>query len=143
LLVGDGPEYDAVVDRAAASGIRDVTVMPGFVDPTEVGRYIDPMDICYGVIDPDRVGSPMKVYEYLGRGRPVVVTTDPEFKFVEQIGAGALVDTPTGRAVADALERLLDVSPERRTEMGAAGREYVKRRGLTWEGVATQILDGL
>jgi len=140
VLVGTGPVHGSVTTLAASLGIDDVTSMPGFVDPGAIGQYLDTVDIGYGVIHPDRAGSPMKVYEYLGRGCPVIALDDEEFAFVEQVGAGVLVSDTSVDSVADALRTMLTVGPDERSAMGTAGQEYVSEHGHTWGDVAARLV---
>ena len=84
--------------------------------------------------------SPLKVFEYLAAGLPVVASG------VDQL-AGLLSDGDTGLlfepgdagALADALGLLAD-EPERRASLGRAGRAAVLAHH-TWDAVAGRILE--
>jgi glycosyltransferase involved in cell wall biosynthesis len=143
LLVGTGPEQTAIERQVQAAGLAPVTSCPGFVPHEEVGGYVQAADVCWGVIDPDRTGSPMKVYEYLACGRPVVATCSEELRFVTDAGAGRLLETVTENAATDALAGLLAAGPEALEEMGAAGREALRSREASWEHLAERLVDGI
>ena len=142
-LIGTGPKYEEITSLAATLGIDDVTHFSGFVDPEEVSDYLEGVDVGYGVIPPDRAGSPMKVYDYLSCALPVIAFDDPEFQFIEQTEAGILVDEVSVDSVRNALEALANLPPEGRREMGARGRAYVQREGHSWGDVASEVLEGV
>jgi glycosyltransferase involved in cell wall biosynthesis len=142
LLVGDGPEHDAIRQRVRDKGLDSRTTFTGFVDHEQVPAYISSCDILYGVVDPDHWGSPMKVFEYLACGRPVVAYGSPGIDFVGRIGAGCLVDAVSRSTVVTALSQLIEASPERRAKMGAVGRSYVLDNH-TWAAYADRIVDAI
>jgi glycosyltransferase involved in cell wall biosynthesis len=67
----------------------------------------------------------VKVFEYLACGKPVVGGLRGEgARVLAESGGGVAVEPGDPQAMADAVRTLLD-APERRTEMGEAGRRYV------------------
>ncbi|GAB3691620.1 hypothetical protein GCM10028857_29220 [Salinarchaeum chitinilyticum] len=139
-LVGVGPEYEKVQAAVQGSGISTATTFHGFIDPSKVPEYIRASDACYGVIDPARAGSPMKVYEYLANGIPVIATSGEEFSFVEDEDVGILVNEPTPRTVGRAIERLYNLSNDKRAEMGERAREAGHAHGHTWGEFAQRLI---
>jgi glycosyltransferase involved in cell wall biosynthesis len=76
------------------------------------------------------------VLEALSRGVPVVLPEHGSFpELIEQTGGGVLVPPKDPLALAEALAELL-LNPNRRTELGRAGREAV-RAGFTKEKMAS------
>jgi glycosyltransferase involved in cell wall biosynthesis len=73
-------------------------------------------------------GIQNKVLEAVAAGLPTVVTSNIMASLPETI-ADACVATDTADALADAIVRLLDQSPEQRRELAARARV----EGLTWE----------
>jgi glycosyltransferase involved in cell wall biosynthesis len=139
LLVGDGPEFESVRNLVAERSLGNRVCMPGFVDHESVADYISACDAMYGVIAPDRSGSPMKVYEYLACGRPVIVRRTPEFEFVEQQGIGETISGVDAGHVRAAIQRLRSRPREQREEMGRMAHEYVSASGRTWDALAEKI----
>jgi glycosyltransferase involved in cell wall biosynthesis len=113
--------------------------MTGFVEHSEVPRYVAACDILYGVIDPDHWGSPMKVYEYMACRRPVVTYASKEFEFVEEDGVGWTVDEVTTAAVAEVLREAVATSIQSRLKMGERGRQYVEEN-RTWKRLAENVV---
>ncbi len=126
VLVGDGPER-ARVERAAA-GLETVTVvgavpheaMPACLAAADIG--VAPFDL--GAHGPLRLGfywSPLKVFEYMAAGLPVV-TPDIERlrRLVRHEQEGLLYDPRDPDGLARAIARLRD--PALRERLGRAAR---------------------
>jgi glycosyltransferase involved in cell wall biosynthesis len=139
-LVGTGPELSSVQEAVNEYGISSATTFHGFVDPAGVPEYIRLADACYGVIDPSRTGSPMKVYEYLASGTPVVAIKSEEFGFIDEERVGVLIKKPAPELVANAIEQLYSTSKSERTRMRERAREAGHKHGHTWSEFADQII---
>jgi glycosyltransferase involved in cell wall biosynthesis len=142
LLVGDGPRRGTAERRAEALGIAEAVTFTGFVDHEQVSTYIGACDLLYGVIDPDHWGSPMKVYEYLACGRPVVAFDDPELAFVEEVGVGALVDEVSSEAVGRGIDRICEFDPSAWSAAGEAARQHVLTN-QTWNMYVETVIDAI
>jgi glycosyltransferase involved in cell wall biosynthesis len=83
--------------------------------------------------------TPHKLFDYWLAGLPVIA---PDFsielrEYVNETGAGVLIDPSDPDAIAEAIARLAD--PGVRGPMGEAGREAVLRR-YNWEAEAATLL---
>ena len=84
--------------------------------------------------------SPLKVYEYMAAGVPVVASAIGQLRHLVQPATnGLLVPPGDAPALAQALEQLMQ-APALRTKLGREGRELVLRH-YTWDGVVRQILN--
>ncbi len=126
LLVGDGPERDALTRTARELGVTHRLHMPGFrPDVADVLRALDVF-----VVSSDREGMANAMLEALAAGRPVVST--PVSGAAEALDAdggtpaGLIVEADAG-ALAGALAGLLTDEDRRRT-MGAAARRRARER---------------
>lgn len=75
-----------------------------------------------------RSSVPSKLYSILAAGRPVLASVDTGTEVattIERAGAGVAVPPEDPDAFCAALDRLLD-DPERRAELGRAGRRFVE-----------------
>jgi glycosyltransferase involved in cell wall biosynthesis len=136
LVVGDGPERQAIHDCAFDLDVADRVVMTGAVPETEVPAYLAAVDL--GVAPYTAVErfylSPLKVLEYCAAGLPVVATAQGE---MPQLGGAALLVPPAQpHALAEAIAQLA-ADPELRTAMSRAARAYATSR--TWAHAAERI----
>ncbi|MEU2199118.1 glycosyltransferase family 4 protein [Isoptericola sp. NPDC019482] len=146
LLVGDGPEREAVLARAGALGVRGAVEHAGAVSPSDVPALLHRADVAVAPYPPldDFYFSPLKVYEYLAAGLPVVSSAVGELPGALEHGrAGVLVPPGDAAALADALVALAH-DGDRRAALGARAREVaverhdwsvVVRRALGFAGV--------
>ncbi|MGE3675008.1 MAG: glycosyltransferase family 4 protein [Polyangiaceae bacterium] len=84
--------------------------------------------------------SPIKVFEYMSCGRPVVSTDLACMREIIQPGiTGELIESPRPKALADALLELLQ-DDSRRLALGDAARQYIQREA-TWELRRNALVD--
>ena len=96
--------------------------------------------VCIALFVKDSKGSPVKLYEYMSCGRPVIATDNRGIgDVVAERGAGLAVSPHDAGAVAIAVNRILD-DPDLGHEMGRRGREVVIR-DFSWRRVASDIVD--
>jgi len=129
LIVGDGPERDALAARAAALGVAELVTFTGAVDSDGVAAAYARASMvvlpCRVSADGDRDGLPTVLTEALARALPVISTDVvgiPEL--VQHERTGLLVPPEDGPALARAIERLLDDDALGR-RLGSAGRALV------------------
>jgi glycosyltransferase involved in cell wall biosynthesis len=132
VLIGDGPERARAM--AAAEGLRSVT----FVGPLAhdaLPPCLAAADIGVAPFDPRAHAplaltfywSPLKVFEYMAAGLPVVAPNLPRLREILGTGeAGLLYDPSAPDALAAALASLAD--PTRRGSLGAAARARAVRQ---------------
>lgn len=141
LVVGDGPERDAVAERLAP--VADRVEFTGPVAHAAVPRLLERMDLAVAPYPPTAdYFSPLKLYEYLAAGLPTVASDVPAIR--HGIGSADVVElVPAGDRVelARALLRL-GADVVRRSDLARRGRDHVVRHH-TWIAVADQILDGV
>ncbi|WP_242454278.1 glycosyltransferase family 4 protein [Bailinhaonella thermotolerans] len=137
LIVGDGAERPALLERVKALGLEDLALLPGRVSPAEALRAQAAIDVFVTPrIDARvcRLVTPLKPVEAMALGKPVVASDLPALAELVGPEAGLLVRPEDPESLADALAELRD-DPRRRAEMGAAGREAVAAH-RTWDRVA-------
>jgi glycosyltransferase involved in cell wall biosynthesis len=144
LIVGDGPQGEVLRRRAAEPDLAGRVVFTGQVPHVQVGAYLAAMDIAvapYRSPGPDQGDfyfSPLKVFEYMAAGRPVIAPALGQIaEVVEHAKHGLLY--PPDDTIALATQLLwLSRDEFRRTEMGRAAAQLVSER-FTWSGNATQV----
>lgn len=142
LVVGDGPGRADMAAQLDAHGLLGRTRFSGAVQPAEVPALLAAMDIATAPYpqQQDFYFSPLKIYEYLAAGLPVVTTRVGHLDQVVQHEQDGLLVTPDDPAdMADALARLV-TDPSLRERMGHAGRQRIEA-AHSWDAVVRQILD--
>jgi glycosyltransferase involved in cell wall biosynthesis len=137
VLTGDGPEGPRV--RRAAEGLDGVTftgpvahdAMPALIAAADIG--VAPFDVAaHAPLSLAFYWSPLKVFEYMASGLPVVAPAiDGMSRIVGDGREGVLYDPADPLALADALERLADASLRHRLGEGARVRAVNE---YSWSG---------
>jgi glycosyltransferase involved in cell wall biosynthesis len=125
LIVGDGPALPAAREYSRAKGLEKNFIFTGSVPHAAVPAYIGACEICVVFFKPVRSypGDPMKLYEYLACGRPVVASAVPGYgDLAEKAGAGVAVDAADPQELAAAVTKLLAAESDR-VLMGLNGRK--------------------
>ena len=142
IVVGDGPARPSLEARLATHELHDCVTLVGPVDSDEIPHWLASFDAAvapYPLIDPFYF-SPIKVFEYMASGLPVVASRLGQLAELIQDGVnGMLVPPGDAAALAEALT-CLAADPKLRATLGQAGRDYV-RRHHTWDRIAARILD--
>jgi glycosyltransferase involved in cell wall biosynthesis len=140
LIVGDGPERSSVADKVSSYGLQEAVHFAGSVDPEAVPGFLASMSV--GVAPypdlPSFYFSPLKVFEYLAAGLPVVASRVGQLAELIQDGVNGLL-SPAGdaKSLAAALHRL-QKDPELRYRLEQAARATALEH--TWERSARRIL---
>jgi glycosyltransferase involved in cell wall biosynthesis len=130
VLVGNGPQRDAIAARAARSGLQSRVLFTGDVPNVQLAPYVARFDAAV-LPDTNEYGSPMKLFEYLAMGRPVVAPDyGPVRDVVENRENGLIFARRDPGSLAAALGALLD-NPALRQNLGLAGRRTILER-RTW-----------
>ncbi|MDJ1114265.1 glycosyltransferase family 4 protein [Microbacterium dauci] len=120
-LIGDGPEAASLRARAAARGVA--LTETGAVRPADIPRHLANLDVGAAPYpDGQAYFSPLKVYEYLAAGLPVVASRIGQIPAIVADGrSGLLVEPGSAADLARALARLAD-DPALRERLGAEAR---------------------
>ena len=141
LLVGDGPQAPLLRERARALGVAHLVELTGAVAPDDVPALLHRMDIAvapYPALE-QFYFSPLKVYEYLAAGLPVVASRIGQVAPALDDGRlGVLVEPGSSAALAEAL-CALSADPERRRMLGQSARTAAVERH-SWDGVVERML---
>lgn len=142
VLVGDGIARPDLVNQVAAAGLGDRVLLPGRVPFSQSRLWTSLLDIAVFPRKDSavaRVVTPLKPFEAMALGTPVVVSALPAL--LEGVTAGVTgLATPAGdpQALATTIAGL--ASPERRASLGEAGRDWVAKN-RTWERTAQAYAD--
>jgi len=141
LLVGDGPGREELVSAVRARGLGDSVQFTGAVAPQDVPGLLASMDVAVAPY-PNLANfyfSPLKVYEYMAAGLPVVASRIGQLEnLIEPEVTGLFIPPGDAGALARTLLKLRN-APELRRRLGRAAREKVLR-DHTWDKAVDQIL---
>jgi len=149
-LVGGPAQQAADIAAQRPDGPRGNIVVHGPVSPVEARRLQRGFDVLVAPfahavhtdsgVDSARWMSPMKVFEYMASGRPIVISDLPVLREVLRPEVDALMVEPERvEALLTALERLRD-DPALGERLAASALERV-RTEFTWEIRARRILE--
>jgi len=140
LIVGEGELKNELVNLAKKMGVSDKCIFTGNVPYEKVPLYINMADVC--VVPKKVLGfgySPLKLYEYMACGKPVIATNTAGFEILEKHNAGLLVNPENPEELSNAIIKLL-LNRKLREQMGANGRELVVRE-YSWESIAKKTIE--
>lgn len=138
LLVGDGPMKEELKKIAVELNIRARLTFCGFVESKTLPAYIMAMDICV-MPDSNNYGSPMKIFEYMAMGKPVVAPRlGPIEEVIEDGKNGLLFDQGDINGITSCLNRLIN-DRELYDNISLNAKEKIFKNHL-WKHNAEQII---
>jgi glycosyltransferase involved in cell wall biosynthesis len=129
-LIGDGPLKPVLMKRACQLKLDNVFFEPPVPKkriPTVAAEadafvfsLVDAPVFRYGI-------SSNKLFDFIVSSRPVLFCSNAINNPIHEANSGITVSPEDPVALADAIEQLLSMSPEKRHEMGKNGRRYVEK----------------
>ncbi|MCI0693249.1 glycosyltransferase family 4 protein [candidate division KSB1 bacterium] len=142
LIVGDGPERAHLENFAQTHGLNGAVTFTGNVPYDDIPRYIAAMDIAVAPYIPSEnfYYSPIKIFEYMAMGKPVVGGKIGQVEEVINDGeTGVLFEPGNIAALQAALAQLANDSPLCR-RLGENARAWVETE-RTWDNNARQVIE--
>ena len=133
VVVGDGPMRKALEKEAEELGLKDRVTFTGAVEYERVPEILKALDVAVAPYPEmaDFYFSPIKIFEYMAAGRPIVASRIGQITDVLVDGENALLVPPgNADALAHALARLKS-DPELRQQLGHAAQREA-RESHTW-----------
>lgn len=150
LLVGGEPDEVRALRSAVQSRRLENVISVGYVPNSELPYYQASCDLFLMPYqrqvaassggDIARYLSPMKLFEYMACGRPILCSDLPVLREVLSPEIAVLLPPDDVEAWVGAIQSLTD-DPERRHFLGEGVRSAARR--YTWEARAGQILEGI
>lgn len=131
LLVGDGPARKDLEARAKEMGVDDRLTVTGIVERDRIVDLVSAFDVA---LQPHVVpyASPLKIFEYLALGRPIVAPDSANIREILSHGHNAMLFDPSvGGALAQSIKKLCDDS-SLRNRMSDSAALTIQERGFTW-----------
>lgn len=150
LLVGDGPEREALENLAEELGLTDVVAFPGAVDHDEINGYYKAIDLFVIPRIPDYAAdwvTPLKPYEAMALECPLIVSDLPALKEIigENEERGLLARPGDADDLAHQLRRYID-DPQLLSAKVEAARDWVfaertwSANAIRYEGIYKRLL---
>jgi glycosyltransferase involved in cell wall biosynthesis len=140
VVVGEGPGSPSIARRAADLGIADRVLQVGDRRHEEMPGIVAALDVALLPGAP-AYASPLKLYEYLAAGLPVVAPDQENLREVLRDRDNALLFAPgDADALASALVEL-NGDAALRARLGARARDTVTDEKRTWRAVARRVVD--
>ena len=141
LIVGEGSAKNEWMKIAQEIGVYDKFIFKGGVPFEQVPLYINASDVCvapFKIYRNVKIGlSPLKLYEYLACGKPVVSSRIPNIEFIEEQNAGFLVEPENPEELGKAIIKIMK-DENLRNLMGKNGRDFVVKYN-SWEANARKV----
>ena len=144
-IIGDGPQGDTLRSLVVRKGLEDRVTFTGAVTPQAVPGLLGDCVLAaapYPAVEAqDSYFSPLKLFEYLAAGLPVVASAVGQIpQILGGTDAGVLVAPSDPRALAAAIDELV-VQNERRERMARNARALAVSRH-SWAAAVDTILAG-
>jgi glycosyltransferase involved in cell wall biosynthesis len=142
LVVGDGPASRDLHSELASRGLLASCLSTGAVDSGQVPSLLTSMSVAVAPYSgsPGFYFSPLKVFEYMAAGLPVVASRLGQLAAVIEDGVTGLLCPPDDPdALAAALERLYH-DATLRARLGRAARAKVVREH-SWDAVCQRLVE--
>jgi glycosyltransferase involved in cell wall biosynthesis len=127
LLVGDGGVYEDVRRKVHESGQADRILLPGRVPHSQVPEMMAAMDFAV-LPDSNVFGSPMKLFEFMAMGVPVVAPALPPIAEVIEHGKTGWLFPPRNARICVDTTLAVARARESLSAAGRKAREQVLRR---------------
>jgi len=141
LIVGDGPLKENLMKKVSESQWKQRFIFTGMVNYEEIPFLINIANICVAPFISKRnqkTGvSPLKIFEYMACGKPVVASRIQGLEFIEDEGVGCLIEPEDVEGLEKALYDLIK-EPKKRIRMGQKGSQ-IARENFSWESRVIEI----
>lgn len=141
LIVGEGPGLQPLRDDLARRGLLGISQLTGAVDPAHVPGLLASMNIAVAPYEEhtEFYFSPLKVFEYMSAGLPVVATRVGQLAGVIDDGVTGVLCSADAEALAAALERLYE-DEALRVRVGRAARARAVH-AHSWDSICQRVLE--
>jgi glycosyltransferase involved in cell wall biosynthesis len=140
LIVGDGPAREHLNREIGARGLTGRVDFTGEVPADAIPGWLASMDIAIAPYPPVSLfySSPLKVYEYMAAGLPIVASRIGQVEEVIRDGLTGMLVTPGHAANLSRAISELERNSMKRSMLGNAARAAVQEH--TWENQVAAVL---
>lgn len=138
VISGEGGAWEDYRRRIEEAGLGERVLLTGLVSrEVQAAWYANCLAVFFGPHDED---YGFVTLEAMASGKPVITCDDSggTLEFVEDGATGAVVP-PEPKAIAERIDAFADAAARTR-DMGQAGLDAYRRRGLSWENTASTLI---
>jgi glycosyltransferase involved in cell wall biosynthesis len=147
VIIGEGSEKNKLIDEVNTLGLQNQVKFTGFMPREVIPAYISGFDIGYSGQIPSGKGylsrmyhSPLKIYEYLAMGKPVLATAfDDAKKILENNEVGYLLEPGSLKSLIQTLEWAFNQREKWKT-YGLNARILIEENH-SWESRVVKIIN--
>ena len=139
LVVGDGPAREQLEAHARTRGVADRLTITGVVGRDDVAAHVAAFDVAV-IPGVTAYASPLKLFEYLQIGRAIVAPDTANIREILTHGHDALLFDPDRPGEMEAALHRLCADAGLRARLGAAARQTILDKSLTWDRNAERVL---
>lgn len=138
VIIGNGMLKRKFEEDVNKLGLRELFIFTGMIPYAEIPHYINVANVCVALKQRLISGySPLKLYEYMACGKPVVATDTFGFEILREEEAGILVDPDDCVELMKAIKFLIYERDSAR-EMGHRGAMLVRER-FGWDRAVRRV----
>jgi len=142
LLIGDGILKTKITELIKLLKLGDNVIHLSSIAHNKINLYINCFDLALLLKSDLKSGlSPLKLYEYLACGKPVVASklSAGSFDFIKRLNAGICVNISDSRDIINGIINIYD-NIKSYSDAALASREYLKINH-NWEIIAKRIIE--
>ncbi len=141
VLIGDGRTRRTIEQKVCDSGLQNAVIFTGSVHHQKVPQLFAATDIAvcpFSRSYAGKGGTPLKLFEYMAAGKPVVATKMNQIQDVMQDGeTGILIEPDDVNGFANAIVNLFN-QPGERERLGR-NAQHVATTEYSWERYAERL----
>jgi glycosyltransferase involved in cell wall biosynthesis len=140
LIVGEGPYRQNLETKTNELGLNDNVIFTGHIPYEKVNLYIGASDVCMFLKTMTSYGlSSLKLYEYMGAGKPIIGRNIPSLRFIKEHDIGILLPAAAKpEEIRSAIKDFLD-RPDLE-QLGQRARKLAETV-YSWEIAAKTIVE--
>jgi glycosyltransferase involved in cell wall biosynthesis len=139
LLVGDGEAAPELKQQAHRLDLTPYITWAGRIPYQEVPAWIGAMTLCVAPFRGDRgETSPVKIFDYLACGKPVIASAIPSVSAIFAQEAGVTFVPPDDPVSLAQVMLALLKDPNRQARMAIDGRRFVQQ-GFNWVDLSKRL----
>lgn len=131
VIVGDGRAKEwlekQIVERELSQTVHCVGSYPLAAMPATFAKA----DVLFAALKDEAIFAitvPAKIQAYMSSGKPIVTMINGEAKLlIEEVGCGIAVEAGDGKAFAEAIAKIADMTRAEREKIGEKGRSFAAR----------------